>query len=174
MHNYAQSVYSSVRVYDITTDMSIVLQSKVQPQMGLTAVTWIVDQEFQNLSVILRLKKMTSQVAKTGEGEGEGGVISWWGCVGETEASSQWVARGTSQTLTIWDSAGYFKAQVDQLGEWLKANPIPYISNDIFSPEGIFHYSHGQLSGHCHVNRTYPDVVRCGDSSMVPLHLEAG
>ena len=35
-----------------------------------------------------------------------------------------------------------------------------YISNDKFSQEGIFHYWSGCLSGHAHVNQTYPDVVR--------------
>ena len=40
-------------------------------------------------------------------------------------------------------SEGYIKPQVDQLETWLKENPIPYISNDKFSLEGIFHYWHG-------------------------------
>jgi hypothetical protein len=57
-------------------------------------------------------------------------------------------------------SKRYVKTQVDQLEEWLKETPIPYISNDKFSKEGIFHYWHGQLPRHAHVNRTYPDVVR--------------
>ena len=47
-----------------------------------------------------------------------------------------------------------------QLEEWMKENPIPYISNDKFSQEGIFQYWAGCLSGHSHVNQTYPDVVR--------------
>ncbi len=38
--------------------------------------------------------------------------------------------------------------------------PIPYISNDNFSQEDIFDYWNGKLSGHVHVKRTYPDVVR--------------
>ena len=38
--------------------------------------------------------------------------------------------------------------------------PIPYISNDNFSQEGIFDYWNGKLSGHDHVKRTYSDVVR--------------
>ncbi len=37
---------------------------------------------------------------------------------------------------------------------------IPYTSNDKFSQEVIFHYLDGCLSGHAHVNQTYPDVVR--------------
>ena len=40
----------------------------------------------------------------------------------------------------------------DQLEEWMKKKPIPYISNDKFSQEGIFDY---------------------WDSSMVALHLNA-
>jgi ABC-type uncharacterized transport system YnjBCD substrate-binding protein len=42
------------------------------------------------------------------------------------------VRASTSQT--------YGKPQVlDQLQEWIKKNPNPYISNDNFSQEGIFH-----------------------------------
>jgi hypothetical protein len=55
----------------------------------------------------------------------------------------------------------YDKPQVlVQLQEWIKEKPIPYISNDKFSQEGIFHYWAGRLSGYTHVNQTYPDVVR--------------
>ena len=42
----------------------------------------------------------------------------------------------------------------------MKEKSIPYISNDNFSQEGIFDYWAGRLSGHAHVNQTYPDVVR--------------
>ncbi len=42
----------------------------------------------------------------------------------------------------------------------MKEKPIPYISNDKFSQEGIFDYWSGRLTGHPHVNQTYPDVVR--------------
>ena len=38
--------------------------------------------------------------------------------------------------------------------------PIPYISHDKFSQEDIFQYCPGCLSGHTHVNQTYPDVGR--------------
>ncbi len=55
----------------------------------------------------------------------------------------------------------YGKPQtLDQLEEWMKEEPIPYISNDKFSQEDIFHYWAGRLPGHAHVNQTYPDVVR--------------
>ena len=49
---------------------------------------------------------------------------------------------------------------LDQLEEWMKEKPIPYMSNDKFSQEGIFQYWAGRLPGHVHVNQTYPDVVR--------------
>ncbi len=49
---------------------------------------------------------------------------------------------------------------IDQLQEWMKEKPIPYISNDKFSQEGIFKYWVGSLTVHAHVNQTYPDVVR--------------
>ncbi len=48
------------------------------------------------------------------------------------------------------------QAQVDQLEGWLLEKPIPYISNDNFSQQGIFDYWNGQLPGHAHVKRTYP------------------
>ena len=57
----------------------------------------------------------------------------------------------------------YGKPQaLDQLEEWMKEKPIPYICNDKFSQEGIFqvHNWARRLSGHAHVNQTYPDVVR--------------
>ena len=55
----------------------------------------------------------------------------------------------------------YGKPQaLDQLEEWMKEKPIPYISNDKFSQEDIFDYWAGRLPGHAHVNQTYPDVVR--------------
>jgi hypothetical protein len=40
---------------------------------------------------------------------------------------------------------------------WMKEKPIPYISNDKFSQEVIVHYWSGRLSGHAHVNQTYPE-----------------
>ncbi len=49
---------------------------------------------------------------------------------------------------------------LDQLEEWMKEKPIPYISDDKFSQEDIFDYWVGRLSGHAHVHQTYPDVVR--------------
>ena len=55
----------------------------------------------------------------------------------------------------------YDKTQtLDQLEEWMNVKPIPYISYDKFSQEGIVDYWVGRLSGHAHVNQTYPDVVR--------------
>ena len=49
---------------------------------------------------------------------------------------------------------------LDQLEEWMKEKPVPYISNDKFSQEGIFQYWAGRLPGHAHVNQAYPDLVR--------------
>jgi hypothetical protein len=49
---------------------------------------------------------------------------------------------------------------LDQLEDWMKENPIPYIYNDKFSQEVIFHYWDGCLSGYGHINQVYPDVVR--------------
>jgi hypothetical protein len=46
---------------------------------------------------------------------------------------------------------------LDQLEEWMKEN---HISNDKFSQDVIFQYWSGRLSGHTHVNKAYPDVVR--------------
>ncbi len=67
----------------------------------------------------------------------------------------------------------YDKSQtLDQLEEWMKENPIPYISNDKFSQEGIFHYWSGRLPGHAHVNQTYPDVVRIIKKSTMDKTLE--
>jgi hypothetical protein len=71
----------------------------------------------------------------------------------------------TTEQLRTSTSPRYVKPQaLDQLEEWMKENPIPYISNDKFSQESIFQYwvvsQVGRLSGHAHVNPTYPDVVR--------------
>jgi hypothetical protein len=63
-----------------------------------------------------------------------------------------------SDKTTVRDSPS--QAQVDQLEGWILEKPIPYISNDNFSQEGIFDYWNGKLTGHDHVKRTYPDVVR--------------
>ena len=67
----------------------------------------------------------------------------------------------TAEQLRASTAPRYVKPQaLDQLEEWMKEKPIPYISNDKFSQEGIFHYWSGRLSGPAHVNPTYPDVVR--------------
>jgi hypothetical protein len=41
----------------------------------------------------------------------------------------------------------------------MKEKPIPYISNDKFSQEGIFDYWTVRLAGHAHVNQTYQTYV---------------
>ena len=67
----------------------------------------------------------------------------------------------TTEQLRDSATPRYVKPQtLDQLEEWMKEKPIPYICNDKFSQEDIFHYWSGRLSGHTHVNQTYPDVVR--------------
>jgi hypothetical protein len=42
----------------------------------------------------------------------------------------------------------------------MKEKPIPYMSNDKLDDIYISQYWAGLLSGHAHVNHTYPDVVR--------------
>ncbi len=49
---------------------------------------------------------------------------------------------------------------LDQLEEWMQGKPIPYISHDKFSQEGIFQYWAERLLGHAHVNQAYHDIVR--------------
>ncbi len=69
----------------------------------------------------------------------------------------------TTEQLRVSTTPRYVKPQsLDQLEEWMKENPIPYISNvqsgrylSLFSD-----YWSGRQSGHVHVNQTYPDVVR--------------
>ena len=68
------------------------------------------------------------------------------------------LANESDKTTTVRTSPS--QAQVDQLEGWLLEKPIPYISNDNFSQEGIFDYWNGQVPGHAPVKRTYPDVVR--------------
>jgi hypothetical protein len=50
-------------------------------------------------------------------------------------------------TVTVSPS----QTQVDQFEGCLLEKPIPYISNDNFSQEGIFDHWTGKLSGHDHV-----------------------
>ena len=64
----------------------------------------------------------------------------------------------TTEQLRASTAPRYVKSQtLDQLEEWMKEKPIPYITNDKFSQEDIFHYWSGRLPGHPHVNQTYPD-----------------
>ncbi len=129
-------------------------QAKVQPRMGLAAVTWSVDQEFQKFCVCRRWRSRRWRWNDSGRGSLICRRSCRWGSVWETDASELWV---TSQVSTV---QRYDKPQaLDQLEEWMKENPIPYISNDKFSQEGIFDYWAVRLPGHAHVNQTYP-VVR--------------
>jgi hypothetical protein len=61
-----------------------------------------------------------------------------------------------------------------QLEEWMKEKPIPYMSNDKFSQEGIFSIGLGVCQGTLMSTRRTLTSLGCGDSSMVALHLEAG
>jgi hypothetical protein len=78
----------------------------------------------------------------------------------------------SAQQLRASTTPRYVKSQaLDQLEVWIKEKPIPDISNDKFSQEGIFHYCDGRLSGYTHV---YNMSLGCRDSFMVALHLEEG
>ena len=105
----------------------------------------------------------------------EGGASSAGAPVDEDPFEKQMRLRYESQVRTS-TVPRYCKSQaLDQLEEWMKEKPIPYISNDKFSQEDIFDYRAGRLPGHAHVNQTYPGMsLGCGDSSMVALHLEVG
>ena len=55
----------------------------------------------------------------------------------------------SEEELRVSTTPRYVKPkELDQLEEWMKETPIPYISNDKFSQEGIFWYWSGSLSGH--------------------------
>ena len=55
----------------------------------------------------------------------------------------------TTEQLRVSTAPRYVKPQaLDQLEEWIKEKPIPYISNDKFSQEGIFDYWAVRLPGH--------------------------
>ena len=92
-------------------------------------------------------------VEMTGDGEGSGEPSR-----DEDDFEKQMRLDNESDKTTIRVSPS--QTQVDQLEGWLLEKPIPYISNDNFSQEGIFDYWNGKLPGHAHVKRTYPDVVR--------------
>ena len=92
-------------------------------------------------------------VEMTGDGEGSGEPSR-----DEDDFEKQMRLVNESDKTAVRASPS--QAQVDQLEGWLLEKPIPYISNDNFSQEGIFDYWNGHLPGHAHVKRTYPDVVR--------------
>ena len=63
---------------------------------------------------------------------------------------------------------------LDQLQEWIKENPIPYISNDKSVRKTSFTIGLGVCQGtHMSAKRILMSLG-CGDSSMIALHLEAG
>jgi hypothetical protein len=55
---------------------------------------------------------------------------------------------------------------------WKKEKPIPYISNDKFSQEVIFHYWLGVCQGTLMLTKHTRMSSGCGDSTMVSLDLE--
>ncbi len=89
-------------------------------------------------------------VEMTGDGEGLGEASP-----DEDDFEKQMRLVNESDKTTVRASPS--QAQVER---WLLEKPIPYISNNNFRQEGIFDYWNGKLSGHTHVKRTYPDVVR--------------
>ena len=92
-------------------------------------------------------------VEMTGEGSGKVSRVD--------EDSFETEMRPANETSAQEVRVSYVNPKtLDQLEEWMKEKPIPYISNDKFSEEGIFDYWTGCLSGHALVNQTYPDVVR--------------
>jgi hypothetical protein len=88
-------------------------------------------------------------------GDGEGSVES---SRDEDDCEKQMSLSKESDKTTVRVSPS--QTQVDKFEGWLLEKPIPYISKDNFSQEGIFDYWNGNLSGHTHVKRTYPHVVR--------------
>ena len=90
----------------------------------------------------------------------EGGV-SYEGDPADVDLFEKQIRLSYESQVRVSTVRRYGKSQaLDQLEEWMKENPIPYISNDKFSQEDIFGYRVGRLPGHAHVNQTYPDVVR--------------
>ncbi len=92
-------------------------------------------------------------VEMTGDGEGSGEPSR-----DEDDFEKQMRLTNESDKTTVRASPS--QTQVDQFEGWFLEKPIPYISNDNFSQEVIFDYWNDHLSGHVHVMRTYPDVVR--------------
>ncbi len=84
-------------------------------------------------------------------------LILWH--VWETGRLSRGPVPCMSTILALTLSTGPCTPQLDS-EEWIKENPIPYISNDNCSQESIFQYWGGWLQGHAHINQTCPDVVR--------------
>ena len=106
-----------------------------------------------------------NDVEMTGDGEGFGEPSP-----DENDFEKQMYLTNESDKTAVRTSPS--QAQVDQLEGCLLEKPIPYISNDKFSQEGIFDNWKGHLPGHAHVKRTYPDVVRMW--RQFHLDLEAG
>ncbi len=97
------------------------------------------------------------EVEMTGEGSGEVSRVD----EDPFEKEMRLANETSAEELRVSTAPRYVKQKaLDQLEEWMKEKPIPYMYNDKFSQEGIFQYWAGRLPGHDHVNQTYPDVVR--------------
>jgi hypothetical protein len=82
-------------------------------------------------------------VEMTGDREGSGELSC-----DEDDFEKQMRLTNESDKTTVRVSPS--QRQVDQLEGWFLVKPIPYISNDNFSQEGIFDYWNDHLSGHAH------------------------
>ena len=81
----------------------------------------------------------------------------------------------TEEQLRSSTAPRYVKPQaLDQLEEWMKEKPIPYISNDKFSQKTSFSIGLGVCQGTLMSTKRTRMSLGCGDSSMVALPLEAG
>ncbi len=84
-------------------------------------------------------------VEMTGDGEGSGESSR-----DEDDFEKQMCLANESDKTAVRVSPS--QVQVDQFEGCLLEKPIPYISNDNFSQEGIFDYCNDNLSGYAHVN----------------------
>jgi hypothetical protein len=129
------------------TDMNCVVQSKYDLNWVLKQLREVWTKNFKTSPA------EEDDVEMTGDGEDLGEPSP-----DEDEFEKQMCLSNKSDKTAVRVSPS--QAQVDQLEGWLLEKPISYISNDNFSQEGIFDYWNGKLSGHAHVKRTYPGVVR--------------
>ena len=121
------------------TDMFCVVQSKYNLNWGLQQLREVWTKNFKTSPA------EEDAVEMTGDGEGSGQPSR-----DEHDFEKQMRLANESDNKTAV-RASPSQAQVDQLEGWLLEKPIPYISNDNFSQEGIIDYWNSQLPGHAHV-----------------------